>query len=715
MADTPGVSGWIVVATWLATVGAVVVPHTAQDVSEAAASVARAWPQEPSARLRVLGQRAGVSVVELRSETLRGPLGRWTVTAEGRVLLYTPGPEPDAEAWAQHGAIGFRRSPAEVLGAVGAAGWSAPAGSARPRRDPVSGRAGWTVDVRPHAPTLSRPVIWVDDATLRVHVGPDRTRFAEALAFLGNPVVTPEPQRFELTALPDEPTALADPRFDVRNCGDPGAPAFCELLPVPPSEAGDFVFEAPAPDVAEDHARLEDPFAAASIYVHADRWARFMVDQQLPWPPCVVDGEPGVLLANYRGFDGNGGVIPVANAGYTGDCELLAFFGQGPRADWGYDADVVVHELTHGVVEAQMGPQRVLGRTRARSEGVLDDAGAINEAIADFVAAVMADDPDHGEYVRAYDGGHLRSAANDLRCPDDLTGEIHFDAEPLTGALWEAYQDLGVELVGPVVDAIAMLPEDATFEEASLAFETLTRAELGEAAGDRLREALLGHNLVDCVRAAAASTRSRPLWLWPKSGSRGRFDPMRPPPLQVRFDAPQGRDLLTVTFDIEVVPDPGWAPVGDVHIVMQEGSPIDFSFDPDEDGGLRVRADPEQHLPSVNEGRFELRVTPGTSSYVAFFNQGLHLTRISNLQAEFSEAPAMGGGSSSTGGSGDDSSSGSEAVGSGETGSEPPALDDDGGCACGVGRRRGPGLAWCLVLGLRRRRRATGGSAAARS
>lgn len=642
---------------WTAVVGLVVF-----SLAEPAASIAS---------VDAIVDRGDVQVLQVVDHAEGLPIhdtARWLVV-DGEVVAGTP----SRRTWSR--APAPQRNATEVLEAVTASGVWTEGASVHPMRRADDGSVLWSVRVRPDLRTLSRPVIWVDDVTLAVERGPDHTRYEQALAYPRNPVLDATPQLFALPSLELPITRLVDARFDVRNCGDPGAIAFCDLLPVEPTDAGDFVFDAPQTEA--DHVVEDDAFAAASIYVHADRFVEFAAAHDIPLPPCLENEAPGILLANYRGFDGERSIL-VANAGYTGDCGLVAFFGQGPHADWGYDADVVVHELTHGTIAAQMGPDRVLGKSRRRIDGVVDDAGAIGEAVADFVAAVMTGDPDHAEYVATYGGREGRSADNDLRCPNDLVGQIHADARPLEGALWEAYLEVGDDLVTPIIDAIALLSEDASFEDAAVAFEALTRAELGDTAAAAVREALERHNLIDCTRAVAASDFTGPLRLYPRYGARGRYDPMRPPSVQLSFEMPEDANTLSVDYAIAIIPEPGWSPVGDVHVLTQEGGPIDFAYTQDDEGVNFVDAAPQQHIASVNDGTFSVSATPGATVHVAFFNQGLHVVLISDIEASYAQID-VDEGASSTGGD-DPAPIPGSTTGSGDEPHRPTALDDDGGC-----------------------------------
>src|SRR5262249_8253367 len=149
------------------------------------------------------------------------------------------------------------------------------------------------------------------------------------------------------------------------------------------------------------------------------------------------------MLANYRGIDPVGDLPydPLDNAYFTDQCDgtlgPTMIFGQGSEVDFAYDADVIYHELGHGIV-AMLAP---LGLTQLslRPDGVTTDAGAINEALADYVSVMITEDPVLAEYVgrfwSALDFPYIRNAENDFRCPDDIVGEPHGDGEPLMSAL----------------------------------------------------------------------------------------------------------------------------------------------------------------------------------------------------------------------------------------------------------------------------------------
>ncbi|MGH1340685.1 MAG: hypothetical protein ACRBN8_03975 [Nannocystales bacterium] len=685
---------------WLAAVWTLATGPSVESMRQDASA---ALPPEVALQERTIAQRATMSLVEARAIAPTGlPIAdrsRWFVH-EGSVRGVRSGAPILATGWSP-----ATRTASAVEAMVEAEGYRAIAAHAEHR--PSDGSVRWRVDVGFDPATGRRPLVWVDDVSGVLLVGPDQVRGVSAAAFARNPVLDDTATVFELVGIDDPAGGLADGVFDVRQCADPGAAGACVLDPVTPTEADDFVFAAPRSDA--DHARVDDRFSAASIAVHAQRYSAFAEEHGLPMPPCIDAGAPGVLVANYRGFTG-GPSIRVANAGYTGDCSFLAFFGQGPAADWGYDADVVAHELAHGTIAARLGEGRVLGLARRRAEGVVEDAGAIGEALADFVAAVLTGDPGHAEYVRAYDGGAARNADNALRCPSDLVGQIHADSEPLTAALWEAHAVVGDALVGPVMDAVAMLEEDATFEEAADAMLMMTEAALGAEARAALETGLLAHGLLDCERISTWQELRGPLGLWPRFGARGRFEPMRPPPMQIRVDVPADAVSMTVRYSLSVVPDPGWAPVGDLHVLVQAQTPVEFSYVVDDEGATAVEATPDLHVASINDGEFELDVDPGSTQFLAFFNQGQHLTRVGDFEVSFELDEASSSGAADT----EIGDSGTSAMASTDTSSGGEEASANGaGAGC---RTTGPLQPWSLLwvfgacAGVRRgRRRSRGG------
>jgi len=158
-----------------------------------------------------------------------------------------------------------------------------------------------------------------------------------------------------------------------------------------------------------------------TIYVHANRihddvGARFdfrLLDFAMP----AVAGEPGLANAFW---DGDG--IHFGDGGNT-------FFNLG------LFADVIYHEYTHGITDYMYRPF-----------GGLDGAegGALHEALSDYFACTLTDEPLVGENLYRDGGGQsLRNLDNTLVWPRDRRGEVHADGEIFAGALWDLRRTVG--------------------------------------------------------------------------------------------------------------------------------------------------------------------------------------------------------------------------------------------------------------------------------
>lgn len=236
--------------------------------------------------------------------------------------------------------------------------------------------------------------------------------------------------------------------------------------PVQRAEAnadGDFLYDPDEPSFA-------DPFAEVNVYHHTDTIATYFREVHgLEWSCCetssIID-----TISNYFETAGAG----YANAFFSppqcsrGICATMAF-GQGASRDFGYDGDIVYHEYGHGIVDVTSEfTLFILNRLR----GVRYDPGALNEATADYFSATYTGDPNLADYFEGggigTGEGSLRNLAGDLRCPDDLLGQIHQDGVIWGQTLWSIREAIGQDKADALVFAwLNAVPPDATFAEAS--------------------------------------------------------------------------------------------------------------------------------------------------------------------------------------------------------------------------------------------------------
>jgi zinc metalloprotease ZmpB len=133
-----------------------------------------------------------------------------------------------------------------------------------------------------------------------------------------------------------------------------------------------------------------------------------------------------------------------ADNSYAWDRHNVLRFGKG-GVDDAEDAEVILHEYGHAMMDAQMTPFGFGGSV---------EAGAVGEGFADYwavtVSNLIAPTPDPA-CVADWDSvayttsvPHcLRRVDSDLRYPEDLTGAVHHDGMIWSRALWDIRNALG--------------------------------------------------------------------------------------------------------------------------------------------------------------------------------------------------------------------------------------------------------------------------------
>ena len=133
--------------------------------------------------------------------------------------------------------------------------------------------------------------------------------------------------------------------------------------------------------------------------------------------------------------------------GVNGD---LLVFGQGTKADMGYDGDVVYHEFGHATIYTA----GITGLEYTDKYGMTIEPGALHEGMADTFAFIMTDNTCTGEYASkgfaAIGAGSsmdkegdvycMRSALNKNKVFENFVGEVHFDGQPFLASNWDIYQ-----------------------------------------------------------------------------------------------------------------------------------------------------------------------------------------------------------------------------------------------------------------------------------
>lgn len=457
----------------------------------------------------------------------------------------------------------------------------------------------WEVDLPLTTdPEPSRPRVWVSAATGRVLDELERVQSSRSRVFPTNPAATPEPIEVELPVDADGPGVPLDAGHLVAlGCTDEVPEDPEDIAPwhdegdcypvagVLSDDNGDFFV--PLPDIVKPRDNIEghDGYAQVSMLYHAQVFLDAIEQRGIESFRC----ERATLLANFRELEPSGSLIftAVNNAFWTGDCEEdegpSMIFGQGSEVDFGFDGDVVYHEMGHGLVShlTAMG----LSRRRLRPDASVVDAGAANEAIADYLSVMITEDPQLAEYVgrfwSANASPYIRTAENTKVCPDTTIGQVHNDGEPLMAALWSTRKRTGAGLDLVVLETLTRLPPDATLEEiaATLREVTAEHIESGQLDADvaeHLSRALSSRGLDDCPRVMVDPKRVDAGVTMHLRRVTDAATPFYPGPMQLRWTVPEGVDRATVSF--RLVAKSSSDPVRARVLVKREDAAIGFEY-----------------------------------------------------------------------------------------------------------------------------------------
>lgn len=595
----------------------------------------------------------------------------------------------------------------------------------------------------PHA-----PVVGVDAHSGNTLFQFDATRFDRAATvYEQNPVSTPTATSVQLTTLASGATALEDARMRALNCIDTQKQVgqfgihMCELVPkAVPDANGDFPYTFSS-DVA-----AEDEFAEVSMYYHAAKAYDFY--KSLGMPDLL---EQLSVIANLRfpvGWDTfNMSLMkdtslplePYDNAFFSPESPFPGmfkgihaglFFGQGTKADFAYDGDVVYHELGHALVDRTV---NLSGLWLLDAQGSSPAPGAMNEALADYFSSALTGDGKVGEYAakntsfRFGDSQVIRDLDNSDSCPKNIIGEAHIDSTLFSGALWAVRQGLPASDRGTFDQALvtAMIGSstgELAYEDLGELFRAAIEAStLGKPAADALVQELGKRGVIPTCKRVF-EYKGQPLFGSEAKLAGGFFLPGRPYANleQTEPYAPGFFQVHTTLKDTTESLKIAWdnVPLGGQYSLGPDAEPytpavlVRFAKDPivfTYDSGVTSNAD------ALLEGfqSVSLDVPKGaTDAWVMVVNKGDEMGLFSSLElTQKSAAPTGGaggsGGFSGSGAFGGAGTGGSHANTGGSTSAEE--LYPAGGCSTRE-RTRGDALIFValgvLALGRRRRWRA---------
>ncbi len=236
---------------------------------------------------------------------------------------------------------------------------------------------------------------------------------------------------------------------------------------------------------------------------------------------------------------------------------------QGDR-DFSYDGDVIYHEFTHALVHTLAYGLRQSGYDKYGSHV---EPGAMNEGWSDYFSISFTNDPETGEYAaKGITGGEtgLRTADNEKRCPDDLIGEVHEDATPLSGALWEirtsifeTYGQDGVDDFDQLLfTAIAQAEMNETLSAHVAKVITLLETTFTTEVATTATEMFNDHNVRDCERVyplveteenGQVKTNSKAMMMQPSGPDLGLA--FAPSVMQFKIEAPANTADITILWE----------------------------------------------------------------------------------------------------------------------------------------------------------------------
>jgi cysteine-rich repeat protein len=156
-------------------------------------------------------------------------------------------------------------------------------------------------------------------------------------------------------------------------------------------------------------------------------------------------------------MEANVNIDDHCNAYYSSDRSVnffeRGFYGPRECESTGIINDVILHEYGHGIIH-ELNPSLL-------EEGYYDESGNIHEALADYWACTINDNPEQGEGFYFGIENPLRICNSDDVYPDDYDPEPHSGCQILSGALWDIRESLGKEYLDPIiVDALRLQPID---------------------------------------------------------------------------------------------------------------------------------------------------------------------------------------------------------------------------------------------------------------
>ncbi len=498
-----------------------------------------------------------------------------------------------------------------------------------------------------------------------------------AKVFRTNPVRDKEPITVELPWVADDAdgklTAALDD-MDVRkivaaNCPDLGEKLdyYGQQYPIcTPTqmankyENGNFIYEDWHDGVNFKH-DADDMYSEVSVYYHLTKVYKYILDlgisnfTHLGNHRANTQKKPIIGIANFQMPGSATSLAPMDNAfysphdpffsemffgGFEYDGDIIAM-GQGSKADFAYDGDVIYHEFGHAVVE---GTAQLAFSSFPDKYGYSNESLALHEGVADTFSFMISGDPCLGEYVSEAFGPMygmekhgdfycLRYADNENLVNESFIGESHHDGLPAVAAHWRMYKaavENGYEMedfARLLMKSLMAVPRsDLQFSGWGKILLSMTEESGMADMADIFEEILEEKGFFNEVRARDIKNRAQYFMSggvasyqgMPSSSIKVEIDgsTMDVAPMYVQFyyDVPECIDTLTLTGTARTRDGRGNPPRYD--ILVRKEDPVTWTVN-----DIPFRVDYDNYIIGSDEWKIR-NLEPGKRYYIHFINRG---------------------------------------------------------------------------------------------
>jgi hypothetical protein len=438
-----------------------------------------------------------------------------------------------------------------------------------------------------------------------------------------------------------------------------------------------------------------------SIYSDIDSKNAFYLQNNDKEKPLNVISNftmPEISMDNFQALmTGENELAPFDNAFFTQEQPMLnallgAFgvngdllvFGQGTKADLGYDGDVVYHEFGHATIYTT----GIMGLEYTDKYGMTVEPGSLHEGMADTFAFIMTDNSCTGEYASKGFAGLgavmdkegdvycMRTALNKRRVFEDFVGEVHWDGQPLLGANWDIYQlikgddkdtqkhrDNFMKLILKALYSVG--DADASYKLwAETLMAEVEKDDNFKGKAKEIRKILEDRNFFEEVRARSLNEPIKDTMYIPAGGSNAEDDPtgglmgagggievedgektvnIGPAYIQYYYDVPADAEKNDLKLNAKVAGNSSGS-MGDMFggggtptlkIYYRKGAPIEYV---EGEKAIKVEKDGEAKGDS-SKGWFVPAVEKGARYYIQFVSTTASGATVSAISAESADAP----------------------------------------------------------------------------